>query len=405
MMTLDEFKKARALLDGVIAKTPLVPSAYFSDACGNNVYLKPENLQLTGSFKIRGAYYRISRLGDDERGRGIVAPSSGNHGLAVACAAQNYGVRAIIVLPTTTPLMHVDHVKQYGAEVVLAGTTLDEARDEAKKLAADRGLAYIPPYDDLDIAVGHGTMAFEILEDLPETDVILVPVGGGGLLAGVAALAKALKPDIQIIGVEPEGSACMKAALAAGHPVTIENAATIADAVGASTAGEHVFPYVKKYVDRIITIDDRELVDAFLDVMENHKLVVENAGLLTVAALNRLGMRDKNVVAVLSGGNMDLITMSSLIQYGLVNRGRVFEFSVMLPDRPGELLRVAEIISRERGNIIKLDHNQFVSIDRQSRVELRVTLEAFGIEHRNAILKALQDAGYGARLIPVKGVS
>ena len=405
MMTLEEFKDARSLLDGVIAKTPLVPSAYFSDACGNNVYLKPENLQLTGSFKIRGAYYMISRLGDSERERGVVAPSSGNHGLAVACAAQTFGVRAIIVLPTTTPLMHVDHVKQYGAEVVLAGTSLDEATNEAKKLAKARGLSYVAPYDNLDIAVGHGTMAFEILEELPETDIILVPVGGGGLIAGVATLAKALKPDVQIVGVEPEGSACMKAAFAAGHPVTIENSATIADAVGAATVGERVFPYAHKYVDKIITIDDSKLVDAFLDVMENHKLIVENAGLLTVAALEHLGAHGKNVVAVLSGGNMDVITMSTLIQHGLINRGRVFEFSVMLPDRPGELLRVAEIISDERGNIIKLDHNQFVSIDRQRRVELRVTLEAYGIEHRNAILKALQDAGYGARLITVKSVN
>ena len=404
MLTLDQFKEARSVLRGVIADTELVHSKYFSDLCGNEVYLKPENLQVTGAYKIRGAYYKTSKLTEEQKAKGLITASAGNHAQGVAYAAQVAGVKATVVMPTTTPLMKVNRTKQYGARVILQGAVFDDAADYAMKLAKEQSLTYIPPFNDLDVACGQGTIAYEIFQSLPDVDIILVPIGGGGLAAGVSTLAKLLNPNVKVIGVEPTGAASMKASVEAGHIVTLPGAVTIADGVAVRTPGDLVFPYVQKNVDQFLAIEDDELVDAFLDIMENHKMVVENAGLLSVAALKHLDCKGKNVVSILSGGNMDVITMASLVQYGLINRGLVFTFSVMLPDRPGELLHVAEIVAKQKGNIIKLDHNQFVSINRLSKVELRVTLEAFGHEHKAAILKALQDEGYEARLVDSKSI-
>ncbi len=397
MLTLDKFKAARSVLQGVIRETALLHSPALSRACGNNVYLKPENMQITGAYKIRGAYYKISTLTEEEKQRGLITASAGNHAQGVAYAAQAAGVSATIVMPTTTPLMKVNNTKDYGAQVLLHGETFDDAAAMAMQLSREQGLTYIPPFNDLDVATGQGTIAYEIFQALPDVDIILVPIGGGGLAAGIATLAKLLNPHVTVIGVEPSGAASMKASLQAGEVVTLPAISTIADGVAVKTPGEKVFPYIQQNIDHIITIDDRELVDAFLDVMEKHKMVVENAGLLTVAALHHLDCKDQNVVSVLSGGNMDVITMASLVQHGLINRGRIFTFSVQLPDRPGELLRVAEIVARHNGNIIKLDHNQFININRQSGVELKVTLEAFGHDHKQTILDALQQAGYHAQ--------
>ena len=404
MLTLDQFKEARSVLRGVIADTDLVHSKYFSDLCGNEVYLKPENLQVTGAYKIRGAYYKTSKLTEEQKAKGLITASAGNHAQGVAYAAKVAGVKATVVMPTTTPLMKVNRTKQYGAKVILHGAVFDDAAEYAMKLAKEQGLTYIPPFNDLDVACGQGTIAYEIFQSLPDVDIILVPIGGGGLAAGVSTLAKLLNPNVKVIGVEPTGAASMKASVEAGHIVTLPSAVTIADGVAVRTPGDLVFPYVQKNIDEFLAIDDDELVDAFLDIMENHKMVVENAGLLSVAALKHLDCKGKNVVSILSGGNMDVITMASLVQYGLINRGRVFTFSVMLPDRPGELLHIAEIVAKQKGNIIKLDHNQFVSINRLSKVELRVTLEAFGHDHKAAILKALQDEGYEARLVDSKSI-
>ena len=399
MLTLKEFKEARGVLSGVIRNTSLVYSPAFSKATGNQIYIKPENMQVTGAYKIRGAYYKISTLSDEEKARGLVTASAGNHAQGVAYAAQAAGVSATIVMPTTTPLVKVNNTKDYGAKVVLHGETFDDAAELAAKLSEEEGLTYVHPFNDPAIATGQGTISYEIFQDLPDVDVILVPIGGGGLATGVSTLAKLLNPNVKVIGVEPTGAASMKASVEAGHVVTLPSAVTIADGVAVRTPGDLVFPYVQSNVDEFLAIEDDELVDAFLDIMENHKMVVENAGLLTVAALKHLDCKGKNVVSILSGGNMDVITMASLVQYGLINRGRVFTFSVMLPDRPGELLHVADIVARQKGNIIKLEHNQFVSINRLSKVELRVTLEAFGHEHKAAILKALQSEGYDAQLV------
>ncbi len=397
MLTLKEFKEARSVLSGVIRDTSLVYSAAFSKATGNQVYIKPENMQVTGAYKIRGAYYKISTLSEEEKSKGLVTASAGNHAQGVAYAAQQAGVAATIVMPTTTPLVKVNNTKDYGAKVVLHGETFDDAAELAAKLSQEEGLTYVHPFNDPAIATGQGTISYEIFQDLPDVDIILVPIGGGGLATGVSTLAKLLNPNVTVIGVEPTGAASMKASLEAGHVVTLDKVETIADGVAVKTPGDQIFPYIQQNIDDIITIDDDELVDAFLDMMEKHKMIVENAGLLTIAALNHLNCKGKNVVPVLSGGNMDVITVASLVQHGLINRGRVFTFSVQLPDRPGELLRVAQIVAEASGNIIKLEHNQFININRQSGVELRVTLEAFGHTHKQAILDAMCAAGYQAR--------
>ncbi len=398
-LTIENFRQARDLLSGILLPTHLIYSNYFSKSTGGQVYLKPENLQLTGAYKVRGACYKISTLTEEEKARGLVTASAGNHAQGVAFAAQHAGIPATICMPTTTPLVKVNNTKDYGATVVLDGECFDDAAANAARLAEEQGLTYVHPFNDLSVAAGQGTIAYEIFQDLPDVDIILVPIGGGGLAAGVSTLTKLLNPGVKVIGVEPVGAASMKAAVAAGHPVTLEHLETIADGVAVRTVGDKVLPYVAQNVDEILTIPDEELVEAFLDIMEKHKLVVENAGLLTVAALKHLDCAGKNVVSVLSGGNMDVITMSSLVQNGLFDRGRIFTFSVLLPDRPGELLRVAEIVAAQQGNIIKLDHNQFVSINRQSAVELKVTLEAFGHAHKDAIVQALSDAGYQVRLV------
>lgn len=394
MLTLEQFKEARNVLQGVLRPTPLIHSPYLSKSCGNNVYLKPENMQVTGAYKIRGAYYKISTLTDEEKARGLVTASAGNHAQGVAYAAQAAGVAATIVMPTTTPLVKVNNTKDYGANVVLHGEVFDDAAELAAQLAEEQGLTYVHPFNDLTLATGQGTIAYEIFQDLPDVDVILIPIGGGGLAAGVSTLAKLLNPNVEVIGVEPIGAASMKASLEAGHVVTLPTASTIADGVAVKTPGDLVFPYVQQNVDRVLALEDGELVEAFLDIMERHKMIVENAGLLTVAALKHLDCKGKNVVSVLSGGNMDVITMSSLVQHGLIGRGRIFTFAVQLPDRPGELMRVADVLARNNGNIIKLEHNQFVNINRQSGVELRVTLEAFGHDHKKQILQAMRDEGY-----------
>lgn len=397
-MTLDDFKTARAVLNGVILNTSLIYSSSFSEATGNKIYIKPENMQVTGAYKIRGAYYKISTLTPEQREQGLVTASAGNHAQGVAYAAKAAGIKATIVMPTTTPLVKVNNTKAYGANVILKGSCFDESAALAAELSQEEELTYIHPFNDLSLATGQGTIAYEIFQDLPDVDIILVPIGGGGLAAGIATLAKLLNPQVKVIGVEPAGAACMKASLDAGHIVTLDKVDTIADGVAVKTPGDVIFPYIQENLDDIIVIDDNELLDAFLDMMEKHKMVVENAGLLSIAALSHLDVKGKNIVPVLSGGNMDVITISSLVQHGLINRGRVFTFSVLLPDRPGELLSVAEVVARENGNIIKLEHNQFVSINRQSAVELRVTLEAFGHDHKNQILNALRDCGYDVHL-------
>ena len=394
MLTLDAFEEAAAKVKEVTQETKLIESPYFSDISRNRVFFKPENMQRTGAYKVRGAYYKISTLTDEERAHGLITASAGNHAQGVAYAAQHYGVKATIVMPTTTPLIKVERTKALGADVVLAGNVYDEAYEHALKLAEENSYTFIHPFNDLGVATGQGTIAMEIVQELPLVDYILVPIGGGGLATGVSTLAKLLNPHIKVIGVEPSGAACMKASLEAGHVVKLPRANTIADGTAVLEPGDKIFPYIQENLDGIITVDDDELIASFLDMVENHKMVVENSGLLTVAALRHLDFQGKKVVSILSGGNMDVITMSSVVQNGLIQRGRIFTVSVLLPDRPGMLVRVANVIAEQNGNVIKLEHNQFVSTNRQAAVELRVTIEAYGESHKAQIVGALDAAGF-----------
>lgn len=402
MFTLEKFEHASEIVKQVTKPTKLVYSEYLSQQTGGKVYLKPENMQTTGAYKVRGAYYKMSTLTPEDRAKGIITASAGNHAQGIALAAQKYGCKATIVMPTVTPLIKVDRSKSYGAEVVLYGDVYDDACKKAIEMAEEFGYTFIHPFDDIDVATGQGTITMEIIQELPTVDYILAPVGGGGLISGVATLAKMLNPKIKVVGVEPIEAASMTASLAAGQVVEIPSANTIADGTMVKTVGKDIFKYVQENVDEMLTVEDDELIGVFLDMVENHKMIVENSGLLSVAALKQLDLRGKKVVAILSGGNMDVITMSSIVQHGLIQRDRIFSVSVLLPDKPGELVRVADTIAKAQGNVIKLEHNQFVSTNRNAAVELRITLESFGTEHKRQILKALEDNGYKPKSISAK---
>ena len=393
-LCLEKFEEAYNIVQKVVLPTNLVYSEYFSDQTGNRVYLKPENMQLTGAYKIRGAYYKISTMSEAERAKGLITASAGNHAQGVAYAAKAYGVKATIVMPTTTPLIKVNRTKSYGADVILYGDVYDESCAYALELAEDRGYTFIHPFDDLDVATGQGSIAMEIIKELPTVDYILVPVGGGGLATGVSTFAKMLNPNIKVIGVEPAGANCLQESLKLGKVTTLPMVDTIADGTAVKTPGSKIFPYLQKNLDDVITIEDSELIVTFLDMIENHKMLAENSGLLSVAALKHLGVRDKKVVSIISGGNMDVITLASVVQHGLIARNRIFTVSVLLPDKPGELMNVSSVIAKAQGNIIRLEHNQFVSLNRNSAVELVITMEAFGPEHKDAIMKELAERGY-----------
>ncbi len=394
MMTLDKFEEASERVKEVILPTNLIYSEYYSKQTGGKIYFKPENMQCTGAYKVRGAYYKISTLSEEEREKGLVTASAGNHAQGVAYAAKIYGVKATIVMPKTTPLIKVNRTKSYGAEVVLYGDVYDDSCNYALKLAEEKGATFVHPFDDEVVATGQGSIAMEIIKELPTVDIILVPIGGGGLACGVSTLAKLLNPSIKVIGVEPAGAACMKASLKEGKVVSLPGVDTIADGTAVKTPGSNIFPYIQKNIDEIVTVEDKDLIVNFLDMVENHKMVVENSGLLTVAALKQIDCKGKKIVSVLSGGNMDVITMASVVQHGLIQRGRIFTVSVLLPDRPGQLVQVADVIAKAQGNVIRLEHNQFVSLNRNAAVELTITMEVFGPDHQDKIIKALKDAGF-----------
>ena len=399
MLTLSKFEEAAEVVKQVTSETKLIYSDYFSRQTGNKIFLKPENMQFTGAYKLRGAYYKMSTLSEEDRAKGVITASAGNHAQGVAFAAKSYNTKATIVMPTTTPLMKVNRTKSYGAEVILHGDVYDEACEYALQLTKERGLTFIHPFDDLTVATGQGTIAMEIFKEQPLVDYILVPIGGGGLATGVSTLAKLLNPKVKVIGVEPAGANCLQESLKHNRVTTLPSVNTIADGTAVKTPGTKLFPYLQQNLDDVITVEDADLVVTFLDMVENHKMIVENSGILSVAALKQLNVKDKKVVSILSGGNMDIITMSSVVQQGLIFRDRIFTVSVLLPDKPGELSRVSDVIAKQSGNVIKLEHNQFVSINRNAAVELRITLEAFGTEHKNQIIEALERENYKPKIV------
>lgn len=402
-LTLEKFKNATQTVKEVTIETKLIYSEFFSKQSGNTIYFKPENMQYTGAYKLRGAYYKISTLSDAEKSNGLITASAGNHAQGLAYAAKLANVKATVCMPTVTPLIKINRTKAYGAQVVLEGDVFDDACAAAYRIADETGACFVHPFNDLDVATGQGSVAMEIIDELPDVDIILVPIGGGGLITGVATLAELINPNIKVIGVEPANADCIKSSLKAGKIVTLDKADTIADGTAVKRGGDLLFPYIKENVDDIITIEDEELIVSFLDIVENHKMIAENSGLLTVAALKHLDVKNKKIVCILSGGNMDVITMSSLIQHGLIQRDRIFTVSVLLPDKPGELAKVSAILASEKGNVVKLEHNQFVSINRNAAVELRLTIEAYGTEHKNAIVGRLKQEGYRPKLVNAKG--
>lgn len=403
-LSLEKFEEASEIVKKVTQETKLIYSEYFSERYGNKIYFKPENMQRTGAYKVRGAYYKISQLTPEERSRGLITASAGNHAQGVAYAAKLAGVKATVVMPVSTPLIKVKRTKSYGAEVVLYGNVFDEACAHAYELADEHGYTFVHPFNDLEVATGQGSIAMEIIKELPTVDYILVPVGGGGLCTGVSTLAKLLNPKIKVIAVEPAGAACLKASLEAGEVTTVSKINTIADGTAVQTPGDKLFPYLQANVDHVITVDDSELTLSFLDMAENHKMIVENSGLLTVAALKHLDFKGKKVVSVLSGGNMDVLTMATVVQNGLMQRDRIFTVSVMLPDKPGQLAAVSSLIAKEQGNVIKLEHNVFANVNRTAGVELTITLESFGTEHKDQIIKALEAAGYCPVITKTNGI-
>ena len=391
------FTTAREHLKNVLLPTPLMYSPIFSEESGNNIYIKPENLQKTGAFKIRGAYNKMLKLTEAEKQRGVIASSAGNHAQGVAYAARELGIKAVIVMPKTTPLIKVQSTKKYGAEVVLYGDVYDDAYQKAKELEEKEGYVFVHPFNDPDVLEGQGTIALEILEQLPQTDVIVVPIGGGGLISGIACAAKQIKPDIKIVGVEPSGAASATEALKKNKLVTLPEANTIADGTAVKRIGELNFEYIKKYVDEVVTVDDYELTEAFLLLTEKHKIIAENSGVLPLAALKKLTDRNKNVVPVVSGGNIDVLMISSMINKGLVSRDRIFNFSVNIPDRPGELAKITHIIADVGANIVKLAHNQFKNLSRFRDKEVLITVETNGTDHIQQLVQAFEEKGYAIK--------
>lgn len=398
-LSCEHIEEARRALEGVTRKTELIPSPIFSRESGSDVYLKPENLQLTGAFKIRGAYYKISRLPPEEKQRGLIASSAGNHAQGVALAAHMQGVDATIVMPKTTPLIKVEATRGFGARVILEGDCYDDAYAAARSLEREEGRVFVHPFDDLDVMAGQGTIGLEILEDMEDLYAVLVPIGGGGLISGVATAIKSRRPDVKVIGVEPEGACAMRQSLRKGSVQTLDRVDTIADGVAVRTPGALTFEVIRERVDDILTVSDPELMEAFLLVLERHKLIAENSGVLSLAALKQLPGDGRKVVPIISGGNIDVVTISSMIDRGLVKRGRIFCFTVDLPDEPGQLLKVSGILADENANIIKLDHNQFKTLDRLKQVQLEVTVETNGHDHVRRITAALEAGGYSVERI------
>ena len=394
MSKIQNFITAREKLSKVLLKTSLIHSPIFSKESGNEVFIKPENLQKTGSFKIRGAYNKITNLSDEEKKKGVIASSAGNHAQGVAYGAKESGIKAVIVMPKSTPLIKVESTKQYGAEVILHGDVYDDAFKKAKELEEKKGYVFVHPFDDKDVIYGQGTITLEILEELPETDIILVPIGGGGLISGIACAAKILKPEIKIIGVEPDGAASAYEAIKEDKVIELKEANTIADGTAVKKIGNTTFEYIKKYVDEIITVSDYELMEAFLLLVEKHKIIAENSGILSLAALKKLKEKNKKVVSVVSGGNIDVLMISSMINKGLIRRDRIFNFTVNIPDKPGELAKVVDLIAEQGANVVKLEHNQFKNLSRFKDVELQVTVETNGSEHIKNLVQTFEEKGY-----------
>ena len=401
-----ELKLAAERLKGTARHTEIIPSPVLSEMTGHEILLKPENLQVTGSFKIRGAYNKIASLTEEQIAHGIVTASAGNHAQGVAYAARERGAKATICMPQITPPLKVDATKAY---VVLYGDVFDESAAHAAELADKEGMIYVPPFDDYEVICGQGTIGLEILEDVPNVTDVVVPLGGGGLGAGVALAIKTFKPEVRVIGAIPEGSPAWKDSLAAGRVSPADHVVTSAEGVAVKHPGDLPFALINEFLDDLVTVTERDINEMILLMLEKHKLVVEAAGAVSLAALEHLNLRSRKfaaatgphvVVPIMSGGNIDTVTMGAVIQKGMIARGRIMNFEVELPDTPGQLVKVATLLAEQRANVIQLDHDQFKASGHYTNaVSLGVTVETNGPEHIDRILAALREAGFQPKRI------
>lgn len=389
-----DFNSAKERLDEVINTTHLFYSDYFSEISNNNVYIKPENLQKTGSFKIRGAYNKLSKLSDEEKQKGIITASAGNHAQGVAYSANKLGIDATICMPEQTPMIKVDGTLKYGAKVDLFGDNFDACKDHALELAESEGLTFIPPFDDLDVIEGQGTIGLEIMKELDYVDYVIVPVGGGGLIAGVAKCIKQISPLIKVIGVEPASAASMQESVKRSKVTKLEGVDTIADGTAVAEVGNYTYEICKDYVDDWITVTDEEVLMAFINLMERHKLVAEPSGALSLAALNKINFYNKNVVSVISGGNIDMSFISQLINRGLFETGRITRIHVELPNIPGKLQELLSDIAYTKANVVTIDQDSLKEASRYKNINVELTIETNGPEHVKKIHDLIKKKGY-----------
>ena len=393
-MYLNEIKKARLNIKDIINKTPLIHSNIFSSINNCSVYMKCENLQITGAYKIRGALNKIRSLSEDDKSKGVVCSSAGNHAQGVAYAANLLDVNSTIVMPKNTPYLKIQSTQNFGGNVVLHGTCYDDAYLKAKSIELENDSVFIHPFNDINVIYGQGTIALELFEDLDDIDVIICPIGGGGLISGISLATKELNPNIKIIGVQAEGANAMEQSYKLGKIMSLSSVNTIADGIAVKSPGELTYSIIREYVDEIVTVSDKEIAEAFLILCEKHKLLAEASGVASLAALKKLNLKGKNVVSIISGGNIDMLTISSLISDGLVERGRLFCFSIELPDIPGQLQEISKILAELNANVVQLEHNQFKASNRLKNVLLEVTVETNGKDHIELIKSNLYKNGF-----------
>ncbi len=395
MLTIDNVYRASKVLKEVIRKTDVIYASKLSRN-GSEVYLKTENLQVTGSFKVRGAYYKMSKLTDEERARGVIACSAGNHAQGVALAAKKSGIKSVICLPDGAPISKVEATKSYGAEVCLVEGVYDDAYNKALALRDECGYTFIHPFNDEDVIAGQGTIGLELIEQLPDLEAVVVPLGGGGLISGIAFTLKTLNPNIKVYGVEAAGAASMRGSLDKGEIIELESAATIADGIAVKKPGDNTYELVCKYVDEVVTVTDDEISAAILALMEQQKLVTEGAGAASVAAVmfGKVDIKNKKTVCILSGGNIDVTILSRVIKRGLLMSGRSAQLTVELVDKPGQLVGVSKIIADLGGNVTSVHHERANEGSDVNGCYLRIMLETKNFEHIELIKKTLTDAGF-----------
>ncbi len=393
MLTLDKIYHASFVLKDVIRHTELVHSDKLNPDC--TVYLKPENLQLTGSFKLRGSGYMISQLSDEEKAHGVIACSAGNHAQGVALAASKYGIKSLICLPDGAPISKVEATKSYGAEVCMVPGVYDDAYKKAIELRDKEGYTFVHPFDDENVIAGQGTIGLEILNELDDVDAIVVPIGGGGLISGIAFAAKKLKPEIKIYGVQASGAPSMVNSIKKNEIISLDKVSTIADGIAVKRPGDNTFKICSEYVDEIVTVTEDEISSAILALIEKHKMIAEGAGAVSVAAVmfNKVPVKGKKVVCVVSGGNIDVTILSRVIKRGLMKSGRLCSLCIELMDKPGQLEKVSRIIAECGGNVTSVHHERAGETEDINGCFLRIELETKNYDHINTITKKLKDSG------------